>query len=113
MIYVNDNYKNYKYLVEVSDNYVCLSDTRIVSADWQNPLTIDVIYQYLTPSTYVIEGTKTYTSEKSFDIIETSQEFWDRADASNIFYSGLVITFFAVFIINQLTRIVKRGGLLG
>lgn len=113
MIYVNDNYKNYKYLVEVSDNYVCLSDTRSVSADWQNPETIDVIYQYLSPSTYVIEGTKTYTSEKSFDIIETRQGFWDRADSSNIFYCGLVMTFFAVFIINQLTRIVKRGGLLG
>lgn len=113
MIYVNDNYKNYKYLVEVSDNYVCLSDTRIVSADWQNPVTIDVIYQYLSPSTYVIEGTKTYTSERSFDTIETSQEFWDRSDSSNIFNCGLVMTFFALFIINQLTKIVKRGGLLG
>lgn len=113
MIYVNDNYKNYKYLVEVSDNYVCLSDTKSVSADWQNPVTIDVIYQYLSPSTYVIEGTKTYTSERSFDTIKTGQDFWDRSDSPSIFYSGLVMIFFALFIISQLTKIVTRGGLLG
>ena len=113
MIFVNENYDNYKYLVEVGDNYIVLSNSSSVHGSWQDPDTYEVIYQYLTPSTLVIEETRTTTSENYFTRIETSSEFWKRADAPNIFFWGLGITFFALFIINQLTRIVKRGGLLG
>lgn len=113
MIYLNDNYKNYKYLVEVSDNYICLSDTKNVTADWQNPETIDVLYQFFKPSTYAIETTKTYTSDRSFETIKTSQDFWDRADSPALFSVSILVIAFTLFIINILTRIVRRGGIIG
>lgn len=113
MIFVNEDYDNYKYLVEASDNYVVLSNSSSVHGDWQNPDEINVIYQYIKPSTVVIEGTQTYTTEKYFDRVEISSNFWDRGDSPTIFGYAVLVTFLALYIINILTRIVKRGGLLG
>lgn len=113
MIFVNEDYNNYKYLVEASDNYVVLSNSSYVEGDWQNPDTIDVIYQYIKPSTLTIEGTQTYTTTKSFDRVEISNDFWDRGDSPTIFGYAVLVTFLALYIINILTKVVKRGGLLG
>lgn len=113
MIFVNEDYDNYKYLVEASDNYVVLSNSSYVEGDWQNPDTIDVIYQYIKPSTMVIETTQTYTTTKSFDRVEISSDFWDRGDSPTIFGYAVLVTFLTLYIINILTRVVKRGGLLG
>lgn len=113
MIFVNEDYDNYKYLVEASDNYVVLTNSSYVEGDWQNPDEIDVIYQYIKPSTMVIEATQTYTTTKSFDRVEISSEFWDRGDSPMIFGYAVLVTFLSLYIINILTRVVKRGGLLG
>lgn len=113
MIFVNEDYDNYKYLVEASDNYVVLTNSSYASGTWESPDEIDVIYQYITPSTLVIEGTRTYNSEKYFERVDISSDFWDRADSPMIFESAVLVTIIAVYIINILTRIVKRGGLLG
>lgn len=112
-IFVNEDYSKYKYLVGVSDNYIILSNKKNVSGSWEYPVEYDVIYQYLYPSTYVIEDTKTTTQELTFETIKSSTDFWDRADSIQIFNCSILVIFCALFIINILTRIVKRGGLLG
>ena len=112
MIYLNDNYKNYKYLVEVSDNYICLTDEKNIVADWEHPHSIDVVYQFFKPSTYVVEDVKTYTSDRSFETVKTSQDFWDRGDSPALFSVSVLVIACTLFLINILTKIVKRGGIL-
>lgn len=109
-MFIDENYKNYKYVVGVSDNYVVLSKTPSVTADWQSPKTIDVIYQYLNPSFLVIEDTRTFSSSQSFDSVDSSQSFFSRADCNSIILSQFLVIFFVIFVLNGLTRFVKKGG---
>lgn len=109
-MFVNSDFLNYDNIVEVGDNYVCLAKTSSVSADWQNPRTIDVIYQYFTPSILTIETTKTFNSSQIFESIETSDDFFDRPDCPQIICCELAVIFFVLFILNGLTRFVKKGG---
>lgn len=109
-LFVNEEFKNYKYLVNVSDNYVILTDSRSVSGSWDNPVEYDVIYQYLTPSILTIETTRTTSSQLNFTQIETSHDFWDRADAPMITISSFIVVFFLLFVINGLTKLVRKGG---
>lgn len=111
MIFVNEDYTNYKYLVEVSDNYIVLTNSSNVNGEWQNPDTINVIYQFIKPSTLTIEGTRTYTSTQSFNRVEVSDDYWTRGDVPEILSISLMVTFLFVFILNGLTRILKKGGI--
>ena len=108
-MFVNENYDNYKYLVDVSDNYVILTNQSSVYGEWQHPETYDVIYQYFNPSTLVIEETRTTTSSQNFDRIDVTSDFWSRPDSHQIFSTGMIITFFAIFILNLLTRLIRKG----
>lgn len=109
-MFINENYKNYKYVVGNSDNYLVLSKQPSVTADWNNPKTIDVVYQYLSPSFVSFEATRTFTANTYFSEIETSQSFFARADCNQIILSQFLIIFFVVFVLNGLTRFVKKGG---
>lgn len=111
-MFVNENYKSYKYLVSVSDNYVVLSNQSSVNGSWQYPETYEVIYQYFKPSTVVIEQTRTSTSSQTFEKLKTSSDFWERADCHQIFSTSMIITFFSIFILNLLTRLIRKGGVL-
>lgn len=111
MIFVNKGYNKYKYVVEVKDNYIVLTNQRTVTADWQNPEQINVIYQYFYPSTQTIENTRNYTSNNTFTEIETTNDFYYRADAPTIMTIGMIMTFFFIFILNAMTRIGKKGGI--
>lgn len=111
MIFVNEGYNRYKYVVEMNDNYIVLTNQRTVTADWQNPEQIDVIYQYFYPSTQTIENTRNYTSNNTFTEIETTDDFYYRADAPIIMTIGMIMTFFFIFILNGMTRIGKKGGI--
>lgn len=112
-IFVNEDYDNYKYLVEANDNYFVLTNTSSVNGDWQNPDEIDIIYQYISPSVLTVEGTQTYTTVKSFDKVDISSDFWERADSPAIFSVSILVMFCTLWILNILTRIVKRGGIFG
>lgn len=109
-MFVNSEYLNYDNIVELGDNYVCLTRSSSVDADWQNPKTINVVYQYITPSVLSIESTRTFTSSQTFESIETSDYFFDRADCPQIICCELAVIFFIIFILNGLTRFVKKGG---
>lgn len=109
-MFVNNNYSNYKYVVGISDNYLILSKQSSVNADWNNPKTIDVIYQYLNPSFLTVEATRTFTSVTNFSEIETSQSFFARNDCLDIIKVQFLVIFFMIFILNALTRFVRKGG---
>lgn len=112
-MFVNEDYQNFKYVVSVSDNYVCLTNRSFVNADWQNSQTIDVIYQYLKPSFLVIEGERTFTNSQNFEQISVTSDDFYRADYCDYFNSAMLFIGVIVFtILTALTRIVKKGGMI-
>lgn len=111
MIYVKENYNNYVYLVEVSDNYVCLSNSSSVNGDWQNPDTIDVIYQYINAPLTVIESERSFNNTQNFTRIETSQDFFESPVYPYYASSILIVVMFIIYIINAITKIAKKGGI--
>ena len=110
-MFVNEEYKNYKYLVDVSDNYVVLTDQRVVNGSWQEPESIDIIYQYFEPSTLVIESSQTFSNTRTFTQVDTSQNFYDRSDCHEILLSAFLIVLLTCFVINQVTEFIVKGGL--
>lgn len=109
-MFVNENYKNYKYVVGISDNYLILAKQDHVIADWNNQKTIDVVYQYLNPSFLTVEATRTFSSTTYFSDVDTSQSFFARADCLDLIKAQMIIIFFTIFVLNGLTRFVKKGG---
>lgn len=112
-MFVNEEYSNYKYVVAVSDNYVVLSNKKNISATWDNPSTIDVVYQYFKPSFVSIPGTRSFNTSQTFEQIEVSSNFVDRADFCDIFTCCMLFICVIVFtVINCITKLVHRGGAL-
>lgn len=109
-MFVNEDYSQYKYVVGISDNYLILAKVDHVTADWNNQKTIDVIYQYLTPSFLTVEATRTFSTTTYFSDVETSQSFYARADSLDIIKVQMLVIFFVIFVLNGLTRFVKKGG---
>lgn len=111
-MFINEKYKNYNYVVGISDNYLILSKQASVNASWDNPRTIDVVYQYLNPSFLTIEATRTFNTTTYFsEVDENSQSFFARADCNQIILSQFLVIFFVIFVLNGLTRFVKKGGI--
>lgn len=112
-MFVNEDYLNYKYVVGVSDNYVVLTNQHTVNASWDSPRTIDIVYQYLKPSYLTIEGERTFSNTQTFEQIDVDDSIFSRADYPDILISALLFISVVVFtIINSLTKIVRRGGVL-
>lgn len=110
MIFVNEQYSDFNYLVSTQDNYVVLTNVRSAYGTWQDPQYIDVVYQYFYPSIYSIKGTQSITSEKIFDKIDTTSNIENRADFNFILSSYFIILFFIIFLLNAFTRFVRKGG---
>lgn len=109
-MFVNSDYLDFDNIVEISDNYVCLSKRSSVTADWQNPTTIDVIYQYSYPSILTIESERTFNSSQNFYPADVTDDFFERSDAPIIIVCELIVIFFILFVLNALTRFVRKGG---
>lgn len=112
-MFVREDYDDYHYAVSVSDNYVILAKTRSVNGTWENPQTIPVIYQYFNPSQLVIEGTRSFNNYQTFTNVDVDSDFFNRPDCSNILTCVFFIIFLTVFVINQCTAFVHRGGIFG
>lgn len=110
MIYVNEGYKNYKYLVSASDNYIILTDQKKAGGNKEYE-TINIIYQYINPP-ITIESTKQVWNEINYTKIETSSNLFDRADTSNILTCVFFIILLTFYIINRVTEFVERGGIM-
>lgn len=115
MFYVDDNYSNFIYLIEASDNYLILSDCSHISGASGDSDSVSAIIQYFTPSFVTIPII--YTSEDSFKFINVSDfistSVYDRADFPLIFTCGFIILFIFAFVLNQLSKLVYKGGLFG
>lgn len=111
MIYVNEGYEDYNYLVQANDNYYILTNQRSAGGGNQYE-TIDVIYQYINPP-QTIEGTRQVWSNITYDRIETTSDFWERPDSANILTCVFFIVLLAVKVINYVTEFVERGGIFG
>lgn len=110
-MYVPEDYASYKYVVSYHDNYIVLTNRSSISASWDNVQTVPIIYQYFKPSTYTFDGFTTFNSSRSFEEIEISHSEFDRADYPEILQSQFFVIFFILFILNGLTKFVKRGGI--
>lgn len=111
MIYVPETYSSYKYLVDYDDNFVVLTNHRVVSGSFDNPNEYDVIIQYFKPSTYTIATSRITRSTQEFESIEVSSDFYDRADCPELMICIFICIFFILFLVNGVTRLVKRGGI--
>lgn len=110
-MYIDENYDNYKYLVQASDNFVVLTNQSSVSGSWDRPDTIDIIYQYFEPSFLVVESEKTYTNTQTFTRINDIESgFFARPDCLDIIKVQFLVIFFVIFVLNALTRFVRKGG---
>lgn len=110
MMFVNEDYLDYKYVVGVSDNYLILAKQPYVNADWNNQRTIDVIYQFFDPSFVTIEATRTFSSYTTFSEIDVSDSFFARADSLDLIKVQVILIFMILFFLNGLTRFVRKGG---
>lgn len=111
MIYVPNDYSNYKYLVTYSDNYVVLTNVHSVTADWSNPRTINTIIQYFTPSISTIESSTTISTQRTFEQVEITDDFWSRADCNQVVYTQFLYILTFVFLVNAMSRLFKKGGM--
>lgn len=111
MIYTQSQYKNYKYLVEVSDNYVVLTDSHYANGDWQNPDTIDIIYQFINEPLTVIEAERDITTTRTFQQVDISHNFFDSPKYPQYSTNIIIVVMFILYIINPITKMVKKGGI--
>lgn len=112
MIYVKEEYKTFKYLVSVSDNYVVLTDRKTVSGTWEEPREYDIIYQYIDSPQTVIESTRTTRDTLTFNEIETSQDLMNTTFWLQLTNTVIIVSFAIAFLINIPTKLFKRGGVL-
>lgn len=115
MIYIDEDLQNYKYLVSASDNFLILSKQSHSNGDWNSPDELDVIYHYINPSITSFKTTYTTYSSTFYNDISSqfSSSIFDRADFPLIFICNFIIILIFAFILNQLTKLVYKGGIFG
>ena len=111
MVYLPSNFNNYKYLVSYSDNYLVLSDSSFIAGDFNYPDEVDILIAYMDSPQY-IETTYTSYSSRFFDNISSqiSNDFSVSTFYPNYVIIGFIYIIFTLFIINQFTKLFKKGG---
>lgn len=115
MVYLPSEYQDYKYLVSTHDNYLLLSKNSHAYGESGDPATINCVAQYFTPSIYTIETTYTTENYETYTNISDlyTDSIFDRADFPQLFICNFIICLIWVFVINQLSKLVYKGGLFG
>lgn len=112
MLYVNDDYLSYHYIVSYSDNYVVLSNSRRVYGSYDNPEEINVLVQYFSPSDLYFTTTQTFYNDRTFNNIDVTSSDWQRNDLMNVFVIATFMVLLTLFVYNILSKIFVRGGFL-
>lgn len=127
----------FKYIAEISDNYIIVVNT----ATLYSGVEYEAYIQYLTPSLYVIHlddyriktgdnyildynylnnGVYSYVDTVDVDysihcneIEEVNNDYYDRTDLPQIMITQFLLVFVYVWIINQVTKFVHKGGIFG
>ena len=139
-MYISDEIpSSFRYVVELSDNYVVLSDKSLL----QSNNAYEVYIQYFNPSTMVIntddyyikESDSTYKTynyiydnngvysyvdsiEESFEVRPFSVEayydsLFNRPDHMNILVDVFLLLALVIVIVNLATSLIKNGGIFG
>lgn len=110
--YTSSEYLSYNHLVEAHDNYVILSSANKIDGASGDPASVNAIYLYLNPH---VEIPFKYTSEESFNFpsVSTSSDIKDSPIFPSIFICSFILIYLFIFLINQLTKLVKKGGVFG
>lgn len=111
-LFVGDIPLSYNYAVWGS-NYVDLYDRNYIS-----PNTSVTYYRvYFYDNTFVYNTLSRNSGYNGVTIgasqIQVTDNIWYRRDIDSILISVFVIAIFAAFLINLVTSLVKKGGLLG
>lgn len=110
VLYISDIPSEYHYAV-FSNDYVTLYNQPSAANE-----TLDYyrIYYKVSPGTY-ITGTQYFNSYNTTYFVDypVSNSVWDRPDLDKILLCVLILAVFGVFLINLVTSIIKKGGILG
>lgn len=113
MVYINSGDSNFKYLVEPHDNFLILSTKSHISGSSGDPDSVPALASYFNGYSFPF----TYSSEQTFSFSNIADSFTsnfeDRSDFPVIFICGFILIFTLIFIINQLSKLVKKGGVFG
>lgn len=106
---------SYKYLYEIGDNYIALTNSSHAVGSYMQPDEISVYYQYFVPSFQVLKTSRDVYSEVYYDNVSSqfSDNFFDRADAPVIFICQFIVCVWFVWLLNQLSKLVHKGGIFG
>lgn len=109
-LYISDIPSEYHY-AQISNDYITLYN----QPSAQNE-TLDYyrIYLNVSPGFYVT-GEQSFSNYNRtyFTDVEVSNSVWDRTDLDGILTSVFILAFLGVFLINLVTSIIKKGGILG
>lgn len=107
-MYIDNDYLSYSYLVEAHDNYVILSNVSSIQGESGDFDSVHAVYNYFSPPVTI---PFTYYSYDTFNFpsIEVDNNFSSRADFPFIFLCSFTLIFVLIFIINQLSKLVKKG----
>lgn len=139
-MYISDEIpSSFRYVVELSDNYIVLSDKSLLKSN----NAYEVYIQYFNPSTMVIntddyyikESDSTYKTynyiydnngvysyvdsiEESFEVRPFSVEsyndsLFNRPDHMNILVDVFLLLALVILIVNLATSLIKNGGIFG
>lgn len=111
-MYIPEELKNYKYIVEAHDNYVVLSNKSFIDADYSQPVTIKVLNKYIYPSDFYFYTYNTYYSSRDFVPLEnTTSNYMNTIE----FVLSAILCYIAikglVWGLNIVTSCVRRGGI--
>lgn len=110
VIYTSDIPSDYHY-VRFGSDYIDLFNQP--SAQNETLQFYRIYYRY-SPGTY-ITGTQSFSDydRTYFDDYPVSGDIWYRPDLDKILLCVFIISVFGFFLINLVTSIVKKGGILG
>lgn len=108
-LYIGDIPITYKY-AQFSNDYVTLYN----KATFVNETTTYYRIYFNAPGFFYSTGTQSfgYTSS-TFQEIPVTNNFLHRSDISQIFVVSFIIIFALVVLINMVTSVFKKGGVLG
>lgn len=110
VFYTADIPSDYKY-ADFHEYYVDFYNTR---SPRNGNYTYYRFYFNVSPGTY-IQGEREFGNYNSyyFEEYPTSSDWWTRSDVDSILVVVLILSLFFVFLVNFVTSITHKGGVLG
>lgn len=111
-IYLPNEYINYKYLYNITNDYIELTDTKTFTAN----NTYDVIRIYNNYEGLIVEReiiTPNYYTTTSHNVVNVTNNFFARKDIEPILIGSIFIIVISLYVLNKVTEFFKKGGVFG